>query len=249
MPPSTQARLRLRVSDGFHVATAVSNQFTLTAHPPVAIIRFPHSGQAFTEGRTINLSGGSLTSDGKDTGTFEWLYNGIPFASGQNISYTLSLIGIHTLGLQVASHGLTATQSITVSVLPDYSHTGIPDSWLQQYKLNPLDPTAAYADPIGKGLTNLQNYQLGLNPLLDALRRSGACALAHLDDEWRARPLELDDERRRTVAQCLAHAWQRTHASDHGGHADRTGDRHVHQPDHIQRGWRNGQPARCRCHI
>jgi hypothetical protein len=53
-----------------------------------------------------------------------------------------------------------------VTVLSDYSHSGIPDTWKLQYKLNPLDPTQAFADPIGKGLTNLQEYQLGLNPLV-----------------------------------------------------------------------------------
>jgi hypothetical protein len=180
VPPSTQARLRLRVSDGFHVATAISNPFTLTAHPPVAIIRVPHNGQEFTEGSTLNLLGGSQTSDGKDTGTFEWLYDGGLLGNGQNLSSTLDQVGIHTLGLRVTSHGLTAAQTMTVSVLADYAHTGIPDSWLQHYKLNPLDPTAAYADPIGKGLTNLQNYQLGLNPLLMDTDGSGSSDAAEM---------------------------------------------------------------------
>src|SRR5579859_3867021 len=180
VPPSNQGRLRLRVSDGFHVAAAVSNPFTLTAHPPVAIIRTPRSGQAFTEGSLLNLLGGSQTSDGKDQGTFQWLYDGSLLGSGQKLSTTLGRVGTHTLSLQVTSHGLVGTQSITISVLADYAHTGLPDGWLQQYKLNPLDPTAAYADPIGKGLTNLQNYQLGLNPLLMDTDGSGSSDAAEV---------------------------------------------------------------------
>jgi len=166
VPPSTQGRLRLRASDGFHVTTAVSAPFTLTARAPIAVSRSPKENQSFTEGQTIDLAGGSMTADGMDAGTFQWKYDGVNLSSGQNISFTLNDVGTHVFSLQVTSYGLTGTHAVTVTVLADFSHSGIPDAWQLQYKLNPLDPTQAFADPIGKGLTNLQEYQLGLNPLV-----------------------------------------------------------------------------------
>jgi hypothetical protein len=166
VPPSTQGRLRLRASDGFHVATAISAPFTLTPRAPIAIIRSPKDNQSFTEGQTIDLSGGSMTADGMDTGVFQWKVDGVNLNSGQNISYALNDVGTHVFSLQVTSYAFTGTQAVTVTVLSDYSHSGIPDAWQLQYKLNPLDPTQAFADPIGKGLTNLQEFQLGLNPLV-----------------------------------------------------------------------------------
>lgn len=166
VPPGTQARLRLRASDGFHVATAVSAPFGLTARAPVAVIRSPQPNSSFTEGQSIDLSGGSMTADGPDNSTFQWQYDGADLGSGQNLSYTPDRVGTHVFTLRVTSHGLSSTQSVSVTVLADFSHSGIPDAWQLKYGLNPLDPTQAFGDPIGKGLTNLQQYQLGLNPLV-----------------------------------------------------------------------------------
>jgi hypothetical protein len=42
---------------------------------------------------------------------------------------------------------------------------GIPNSWKQQYGFNPFDPTVAATDPDGDGLSNLQEFLLGTNPL------------------------------------------------------------------------------------
>jgi hypothetical protein len=47
----------------------------------------------------------------------------------------------------------------------DVNRDGLPDAWQIQYYGSITNPAAAPgADPIGKGLTNLQNYQLGLDP-------------------------------------------------------------------------------------
>lgn len=50
----------------------------------------------------------------------------------------------------------------------DVNRDGLPDSWQVQYYGSITNANAAPgADPIHKGLTNLQNYQLGLNPTLN----------------------------------------------------------------------------------
>ena len=54
----------------------------------------------------------------------------------------------------------------------DTDGDGIPDSWMMQYFGHPTgqasDQSFAWNDPAGDGLSNLQKYLLGLNPLVPA---------------------------------------------------------------------------------
>ena len=54
----------------------------------------------------------------------------------------------------------------------DTDGDGIPDSWMIQYFGHPTgqasDQSFAWNDPAGDGLSNLQKYLLGLNPLVPA---------------------------------------------------------------------------------
>jgi ligand-binding sensor domain-containing protein len=163
-PASTTARLRITASDGFNTAQAVSSAFTLTARPPVAVIRDPQNGASFLEGEAIHLDGGSYTSSGLDQGTFSWLRDGAPLGAGQTITDTTASFGTHTYTLNVSDHSLTGTAAITVSVHADYDHDGMADDWELAHHLNPLDPTDSQADPDHDGLTNQQEFQLGTNP-------------------------------------------------------------------------------------
>jgi hypothetical protein len=70
------------------------------------------------------------------------------------------------------------TLSITSTNLdPNLSAVGdgIPNSWKQQYGFDPFDPNVAGADPDGDGMSNLQEYLAGSNPLADikAIKREG----------------------------------------------------------------------------
>jgi hypothetical protein len=73
---------------------------------------------------------------------------------------------VHTIALQVTANSLSDTSSITVTVLPDYDHDGMPNDWELAYRLNPLDPTDAFTDTEGDELSNLREYQLGTNPVV-----------------------------------------------------------------------------------
>ena len=164
--PSTTARLRLRASDGFNTAQAVSNPFTLTARPPLAVISNPLDGQVVTEGETVSLSGSSLTSRGSRQGDFTWKINNGVVGTTQSMSYTFNTIGDYTVKLLVTSDGLTGEASAVVHVVKDYDHDGMPNDWEQSYGFNPLSPQDAVQDPDGDSLTNLQEYRLGTNPLV-----------------------------------------------------------------------------------
>ncbi len=166
VPSGTQARLRLRASDGFNSATATSNPFTLNAMAPEPIILAPTNGQLIGEGMVIALAGTSLTANGAGLGAFTWKQDGAVVGLTRTLTTTLNMPGVHTFTLQVVANGLSGTRSITVSVFADYDHDGMPDDWELKYGLNPLDPADALNDPDGDGLTNIQEYRYGTNPLV-----------------------------------------------------------------------------------
>lgn len=136
----------------------------VSAHAPTALIVAPKNGQTFLEGQIVTLDGGSVTNDGIDAGVFTWLHNGAPLGSGQLLTYTLDQVGTYVLTLQVSDHGLIGTDSVTVTVHPDFDRDGMPDDWELAHGLNPLDPTDATLDADGDGLTNLREFQLGTEP-------------------------------------------------------------------------------------
>ena len=98
------------------------------------------------------------------------LYSGtnVPVPATQYVGYAVSA---------VASNGLSsalvpATRLMANGVDVDTDGDGIPDSWMTQYFGHPTglasDQSFAWNDPAGDGLSNLQKYLLGLNPLVPA---------------------------------------------------------------------------------
>jgi hypothetical protein len=65
------------------------------------------------------------------------------------------------------SESNSVEQSIQPLLDPNKSQVGdgIPNGWKQQYGFNPFDPTVAAADPDGDGMSNLQEFLAGTNPL------------------------------------------------------------------------------------
>jgi hypothetical protein len=70
--------------------------------------------------------------------------------------------------------GATDTNQVELSVQPLLDPTksqvgdGIPNSWKQQYNLNPFDPALATEDADGDGMNNLQEYLAGTDPTNNA---------------------------------------------------------------------------------
>src|ERR1019366_3438271 len=76
----------------------------------------------------------------------------------------ITAVSSGTVVIQANNDGATGIVTAQVA-LGGAVHQGIPDSWSTSYGLNPLDPVLAAADPDRDGLTNLQEYQLGTNPI------------------------------------------------------------------------------------
>jgi len=169
VPAGSNARLRLQVSDGFHTASAVSEPFTLTPAPPWAMITTPAEGAVFPEGKTLTLAGSSTTSQGPHTGDFRWTRTDEPEELGttDTISYTLGGPGTYLFEFEVTAGGMSATDTVSVTVVADYDHDGMPNDWELQYNLNPLNAADALEDPDEDGLFNTEEYRYGTNPRVD----------------------------------------------------------------------------------
>ncbi len=61
------------------------------------------------------------------------------------------------------SPGLTLGP-VTLTVLPDFDHDGLPDEWEAQHGLQTNNPTDAMQDADLDGMANLQEYQAGTDP-------------------------------------------------------------------------------------
>jgi hypothetical protein len=101
---------------------------------------------------------------------------GIGLYSGTNVSVAATQYVGYSVSA-VASNGLSsalvpATRLMSNGVDVDTDGDGIPDSWMLQYFGHPTgqasDQSLAWNDPAGDGLSNLQKYLLGLNPLVPA---------------------------------------------------------------------------------
>jgi hypothetical protein len=96
------------------------------------------------------------------------LYSGtnLSVAPTQYVGYAVSAVA----GNGSSSALVLATRFMANGVVVDTDGDGVPDSWMIQYFGHPTgqasDQSFAQDDPDYDGLTNLQEYQLGLNPLI-----------------------------------------------------------------------------------
>jgi hypothetical protein len=88
--------------------------------------------------------------------------------SSQYVGYAVTAVTMDG----VSSSQALANRLMADGVTNDNDGDGVPDWWLVQYFGHPTgqasDQSFAWSDPAGDGLSNLQKYLLGLNPLVPA---------------------------------------------------------------------------------
>lgn len=122
--------------------------------------------------------GAAATFQVKVTGTsplsYQWYLNNSPLAGTTSSSLVLAPVDPSQAGIyQVVvtnSVGMVASAPATLKVIGlDSDGDGIPDSWMLQYFGHPTglasDHSRAQDDADGDGMTNLQEYLAGTNPL------------------------------------------------------------------------------------
>ena len=164
---SSNALVRVSGTDGLNITRRVSAPISVPAQAPQAIIGQPTPGSTFAEGATIMLSG---SADATVTGTqssavLQWSSSRDGFlGTGTELFTTLS-VGTHRLTLQTSrSPTLTASASVTISILPDYDFDGIQDAEESTSGLNPLNARDSRTDQDGDGLPLIVEHLRGLDP-------------------------------------------------------------------------------------
>jgi hypothetical protein len=164
---SSIARVRAMASDGFNRAVFTSTTFSIAYQAPQPYIDQPLSGTTLLEGQSIVLSGGA--SDRQDTtvadANLQWSSDRDgALGSGSNLNATLS-VGAHVITFEARNNaGLTATTSISVTVLGDYTYSGIADDEKFASGLNPLDEKAVFSDADHDGLPWIMEHHWHTDP-------------------------------------------------------------------------------------
>ncbi|MFT3865181.1 MAG: hypothetical protein QM729_12970 [Solirubrobacterales bacterium] len=120
LAPSTHARLRLRVSDGFNVTTVESKTFVVAPRPPTPTILMPAGRERIAAGAAIYLSGGAVDAAGRAlTGRhLRWFAGKTKLGSGAKLSAILPA-GTRRVRLEaVDAAGRAAWTSARVVVAP-----------------------------------------------------------------------------------------------------------------------------------
>ena len=115
-----------------------------------------------------------VTATGTSPLAYQWYFNNSPLPSATDSSLSLTPVDASQAGiyqvLVTNSIGMVASTPAILNVNgPDSDGDGIPDSWMLQNFGHPTglaaDHSRAQDDPDGDGMSNLQEYLAGTNPL------------------------------------------------------------------------------------
>lgn len=158
----------VEASDGFNTGSATLKGVALPDQPPAVAIVTPVEGADLVEGQPIVVTGvaydpSSGVLDGK---ALEWSVDGLgKVGVGDRLLLRLKA-GRQTIQLVATTPiGKSATQSITVEVLPDTDRDGLEDAYEKANKcLSPGSSSPKLEDLDGDGLKPLAEKQHGTDP-------------------------------------------------------------------------------------
>ncbi len=138
------------------LATTVIGSLTSTASSSFRIEFFatPTGDASFTAGRYFV---GETTTNTNSGGVANF---NVPLGARIPAGYLVTVTATNAAG-STSEFSNTATVSPAVSTVGD----GIPDAWKSLYGFSLSDPAVAGRDVDGTGMTNLQKFKAGLNPL------------------------------------------------------------------------------------
>lgn len=151
LAPATSAALITVVgTDGYNTGTADSAPFTVDAKPPTVAISHPTDGATLVAGTRITFTGGGFDLNAGILGgsRLRWRSD-LDGRLGTGAALWTSLSpGTHVITLKAtAPSGLTADDSITVTVLKDSDGDGLPNSWELPNLCMKVSKKDAIADP------------------------------------------------------------------------------------------------------
>jgi hypothetical protein len=121
MPSSAGGLIRVRVSDGYNLTTAVSPPFAAAGGPPRARILYPAPGLSVRAGSGLVLSGDGVDDQGKaiPDGGLTWYIGDTAVGTGQDITVPNLSAGTARIRLVATDAlGRTQTQEVAVDVVP-----------------------------------------------------------------------------------------------------------------------------------
>jgi len=163
--------------------------FSLTSQPLTVHVTSPRDSATVLAGQTLSLEGSVEDPQGStvptDSLTWRSTIDGA-LGVGGTIHVDTLKTGWHMLRFRVHPSGMAALEdSVHLRVSADTDHDGMPDDWEKQYPALFYDIPDGSSDADNDGLTNLDEYVHGTNPMnadTDGDGYSDAYEVAHGSD-------------------------------------------------------------------